>query len=68
MNIINLQKTAHFNYCQGCSGTTIFKAGCTLVSLNGVSQILFMARRLQYLRMCSTWQKPCSGKCCGKPQ
>jgi len=45
------------------------KSSCKLVSLNEVSPILFMSRRLRYLLLvCSTWQKRCSGKyVVGKP-
>jgi len=46
-----------------CLFASFFKASCKSISLNGVSPILFMSKRLRYLLpVCSTWQKPCSGK------
>ena len=66
VNVINFQKNSSFQLMQTlqwCLSASFLKVGCKVVSLNGVSLILLISRQLWYLlRVCSTWQKPCSGK------
>ena len=49
-----------------CSSARFFKAGCNLVRMSHMAFFTW-SRSYQgdcsiYLRVCSTWQKPCSGK------